>query len=401
MKSLIAVALLLTSSLAAAETTPSAAQPWYERDPLSGKWDGHRDSLEASGIVPFIVYDAILASNVSGGIESDEDFTGQLYAGATLNLEKLLDLSGTSFKISIVNRHGDSIGESVGGIYDPMTIYGGQTNYLYDLWLEKSFGDTWAVKFGRVSADQDFASSPLYGYSSSTAINGPVRALLLENAITSFPYPVWGGRLRYNLSPQHQFQLGAYQIGEDMWDFHEHGVNFSIRSDDGVSILAQYDWTPEMFGRPARVYVGIVNAFFDFDEFDGTGTTDHFLRYYGHADVEVADGLRLFGLLSWSDEDQVAKTPFQASFGANYRGLMPSRPDDRSFAFVTYGRISDEYARSLGEDKDFEAVYEVGHRFRLGPGLYIQPSVQFIQNPGGTGDIDDAVVIGAWLGIAF
>ncbi|MCW8956971.1 MAG: carbohydrate porin, partial [Gammaproteobacteria bacterium] len=315
--------------------------------------------------------------------------------------EKLLDLAGTTFKISTVNRHGDSIGESVGGVYDPMTLYGGQTTYLYDLRLEKTFGDTWAVKFGRVSADQDFASSALYGYSLSTAINGPIRALLLENAITSFPYPVWGGRLKYNPSAQHQFQLGAYQIGEDMWDFHEHGTNFRIHSDDGVSILAQYDWTPEVFSRPARFYVGVVNAFFDFNDFDGTGTTDHFRRYYGHADVELAKGFRLFGLLSWSDQDQVARTPFQASIGANYQGLIPSRPDDRTIAFLTYGQFSDEYGQSLGEVKDFEAVYELGHRIQFGPGFYIQPSVQYIHKPGGTGDIDDAVVLGAWIGAYF
>lgn len=42
-----------------------------------------------------------------------------------------------------------------------MTIYGGQTNYLYDLWLEKTFGEAWTLKLGRVSADQDFASPPL------------------------------------------------------------------------------------------------------------------------------------------------------------------------------------------------------------------------------------------------
>lgn len=401
MKLLIAIALALLSSPVMAETTQPASASWHEREKLSGNWAGRRDALEASGVVPFIVYDSIFAANVSGGIESDRDFTGQLYAGLKMDLEKLMGLNGTTFKLSVINRHGDSIGASVGGVYDPMTLFGGQTNYLYDLWLEKTFGDTWAIKLGRVSADQDFATSPLYGYSLSTAINGPIRALLLENAITSFPYPVWGGRLKYKPSTQHQLQIGAYQIGEDMWDYHEHGANFRIRSNDGVSILAQYDWTPEVFGRPARVYAGVVNSFFDFDEFDHAGTTDHFVRWYGHADVEVADGIKIFGLLTWSGQDEVAKTPFQASIGANYTGLIPSRPHDRTMVFVTHGRLSNAFGRSLGEDKNFEMVYELGHRIQIIPGFYIQPSVQYIQDPGGTGDIPDAVVIGAWVGISF
>ncbi len=401
MKKRIATALLLSSSLALMGSAKAEIESWYERGQLSGNWGGARDSLEASGISPFLVYDSIVAANVSGGIDAANGFVGQVYAGITMDLEKLLGLNGTLFKVSYVNRQGDSIGPDVGGIYDPMTLYGGQTNYLYDLWLEKSFGETWALKFGRISADQDFAVSPLYAYSLSTAINGPIRALLLENAMTSFPYAVWGTRLKYRPSAQHQLQLGAYQIGKDMWNYRDHGVNFSIRGDDGVSVLAQYDWTPEVFGRPARVYVGAINSFYDFADFDGIGTTDYFWRLYGHANVEVADGLEVFGLLSYSDIDEVAKTPFQGSMGFVYDRLIPSRKNDRTFFYATYGQLSNDYGRSLSEDVDFEAVYELGHRFQIIPSFFIQPSVQYIQRPGGTGDIDNAVVLGAWIGASF
>ena len=70
-------------------------------------------------------------------------------------------------------------------------------------------------------------------------------------------------------------------------------------------------------------------------------------------------------------------------------------------AFITQGRFSNKFGRSLGEDKDFEMVYELGHRIQLTPAFFIQPSIQYIQDPGGTGDIDDAVVIGAWVGASF
>jgi porin len=32
---------------------------------------------------------------------------------------------------------------------------------------------------------------------------------------------------------------------------------------------------------------------------------------------------------------------------------------------------------------------------------YIQPDIQFLSRPGGTGAIDDAVVIGAQMGVSF
>ena len=119
MRKLIAITMLLSSSIAMAETAQTVSEPWYARDRLSGNWAGERDSLKASGVAPFIVYNSILAVNVSGGIKSDEDFTGQLYAVLNMDFEKILDLQGTTFKISVAKRHGNTISESVGDVYDP------------------------------------------------------------------------------------------------------------------------------------------------------------------------------------------------------------------------------------------------------------------------------------------
>ncbi|MBK1829792.1 carbohydrate porin [Verrucomicrobiaceae bacterium R5-34] len=369
-------------------------------DYLTGDWGGLRPDLIDKGITPFLYYDSIFGANVSGGIARDEDFAGQVYAGVDLDLEKLFGWEGTTMKISTVNRHGNTISGSVGGIYDPMTIYGGQVTYLYQLFLETQINDQWSLKLGRVSADTDFAKSSLYGYSLSTAINGPIRATLLENSITSFPYAVWGGRLKYNHNEEHQFQLGVYQTGPDQWDFTKNGLDFSIRDEDGVSVLMQYDWTPQICGRDARIFVGAINSFRDFDNFNG-GTTNFLFRAYAHAEVEVADGVKVFGMASYSDEDKVAKTPLQISAGVNYKGLISGREDDHTFFFATYGQLSDEYGDSIGENVTSELVYELGHRFQVTPSCYLQPSVQYIQNPGGTGDIDDAVVLGAWFGLKF
>jgi porin len=111
-----------------------------------------------------------------------------------LDFEQLIGWEATTMKISIVDRHGDTISPSVGGIYAPMTNYGGQVPNLYQLYLETKRKENWFLKFGRISADSDFVNNDNYRYSLSTAINGPMRATLLENSITSFPYAVWGVR---------------------------------------------------------------------------------------------------------------------------------------------------------------------------------------------------------------
>ncbi|WP_411847605.1 carbohydrate porin [Roseibacillus persicicus] len=393
---LFATALVTAGALA---SQVSADDGFNSGDYLTRDWGGLRPQLIESGITPFLYYDSISSASVSGGLRSDQDYVGQVYAGVDLDLEKIFGWDGTTMKVSYVNRHGNSLSDSVGGIYDPMTIYGGQVSYLYQLYIEKEFGDQWAIKLGRLSADNDFADTGLYRYSLSTSINGPIRATLLENSITSFPYAVWGGRIKYTPTDEHQFQLGAYQTGPDQWDFTNNGLDFSFGSDDGISVLAQYDWTPNT-GRNTRVFVGAINSFRDFDNFSG-GTTDYLFRAYIHGETEIADGLTAFAMASYSPDDDVAKTPLQISAGLNYKGLFPGREEDRTVFFATYGQLSDEYGDAIGEDVDYEMVFELGHRFQLTPSAYIQPSVQYIQNPGGTGDIDDAVVLGAWLGLRF
>jgi carbohydrate-selective porin OprB len=92
----------------------------------------------------------------------------------------------------------------------------------------------------------------------------------------------------------------------------------------------------------------------------------------------------------------------QISGGANWKGLIPGRENDHTVFFATYGKVSDTYGKYIiKEDVDAEIVFELGHPIQIIPSCYIQPSVQYIRKPGGTGVIDDTVVLGAWFGASF
>jgi carbohydrate-selective porin OprB len=402
MKKITAMILIASVGVATADqpVAEPTSKPWYEEDRL---FDGRRD-MEESGINLFLYFDSIWGANITGGIKNDQDFTAQIYAGADFDLEKLMGAEDTVAKISMVNRQGNGVAPNVGGIYDPMCIYGGpdgQKTILYQLWVEKIFDEKLAVKIGRDSECSDFANNDLYRYSLSTAINGPIRSMMLDSLqIVSFPLGVWHGRVKYTFDDEHQLQVGAYQVNDTLWSDTLPGTDFSFRSDDGVTFMAQYDWTPDVYERPARLYVGIANSAYDYTDFDG-GNTDNLFRLYGHFDFEVVEGLKLFTFGAYTGQSETAKVPLQLSGGANWKGLIPGRENDHTMCFVTYGQLSDEYGDSIGEDMKYEMVYEVGHRFQIIPSFYVQPSIQYIQNPGGTGDIDDAVVLGAWIGAAF
>ena len=94
-----------------------------------------------NGIVPFVSYASIAAANVSGGLNQTSKYAGQLYTGLKFDFEKILGWKGTRAKISIINRHGSGLEKEVGSVFEPLNLVGGQNIFLYDLSVEKDFGD--------------------------------------------------------------------------------------------------------------------------------------------------------------------------------------------------------------------------------------------------------------------
>ena len=404
--------LLLASSTAFAAVGSASDARFADR--LTGDWGGTRSQLADQGVEFFAYYNAITASNVSGGIRSETNYAGDLYAGFKLDLEKLVGWDKTTFTLSAINRHGSDITPSVGSQYSVMQLVGGQTTFLYNVTLEKLFKDgDISVKAGRMTATDDFVGSPLYGYSLNNAVDGQIRAVLFDGVMTSYPFAVWGGRVKAKTSEDSFVQVGVFQISSDMFDPTKRGLDLTIASDDGVSLFTQFDWNPVLAGKPAHFFVGMNTTFFiDLPEFNTTATTDSFTRFYAHGDYQVYresadrdEGLTLFATFAYTAQESVAIMPIQSSVGAHYKGLLPGRPDDRTVAFITYGKFSGDYSDEqvgLGNSPvDYEMVFEVGHRVQLTKYAYVQPDIQFIKRPGGTGNIDDAVVLGVQFGASF
>lgn len=185
-------------------------QRWYEKERITGDLMGLRPAMEDAGLTPFAYYNAIVAANVSGGVESEQDYASDVYFGMKFDLEKLLGWKDTVFTVSGIDRHGNTIAPEVGSYYDPMQLVGGQTTFLYQMHVEKTFDDNLAVKVGRMGAQDDFGVSPFYGYSVNNVLNGTIRANLMDGVMTVYPYATWGARVKYNKSENQVFQIGVY-----------------------------------------------------------------------------------------------------------------------------------------------------------------------------------------------
>ncbi|MGB5263490.1 MAG: carbohydrate porin, partial [Lutimonas sp.] len=287
---------------------------------------------------------------------------------------------------------GSGLMDEVGSVFEPLNMVGGQNTFLYDLSIEKDFANYFSFKAGRTSAADDFSGSKLYYYSLNNTVNGVIRALLLDGLMSTFPFPTWGARLKYKPSSKHQFQLGAYQMGKDIFDDTQHGLDFAFRSTDDLSLFFQYDWFGKIANRNARIYIGTNQVFGDFESFDSTNISNYFMRIYGHMDLELIDGLTSFVTMAYSHHGEIAKVPFQSSLGLNWKGFFQSRAEDRILFFATVGTFSEEWASFQEKNLSSEIVLEVGYRFQLTDYFGAQPALQYDIKPGGSGIIDNAII---------
>lgn len=443
---LATLAALTLSTVLFAGETPSLKTPitssdtgfsaWWNGKYATGNWGGLRDRLEASGVTLFAYYTTDIAWNVSGGKGRGGTYTDDTYFGVNLNLEKLAGWQGGNFTISGINRYGPSVTDKyVGSQYNSQQVYGGQTVFLYQVFLDQHFfNDKISIKLGRFSASDDFNGSPIYGLYMNNAIDGDIRNVLFDTQFSAYPFNTWAARLRFDPTPEFNAQIGIFQTWTDIFQPSNHGLNWCIRSGDGVLLIAQTGWTPEFFkkpvqqasspdgktvvpqvmkGLPGHYWVGASLAPWNgFNQFGSAEKAGNSYGFYVHGDQMVYQktpgsdqGLTVWATTGIYPQANISIMPFQASSGLVYKGIIPSRDQDRTIVGVVYGQFSGDYARTVqesnGGNPHYEMMVEAGHRIQLTKFAYIQPDIQWIIKPAGTGQIPNALVIGAQMGVTF
>jgi Carbohydrate-selective porin, OprB family len=265
----IAVALALTAAALGQDTIPisrtnrSILQPEEEAqiqrpgftaaDYMTGDWGGLRERLFAAGVEVFAFDNSIYNGNVSGGIHPGHStIVNDAFAGLKFDLEKLVDWQGGLFVISGIDRAGEDLTKKyVGSIYSVQQMVGGQRPFLYQVYLQQKFPDIKVtLKLGRFSASDDFNASPFYGYSLNNGIDGDIRNVLFDTRFSAYPFPVWAAALFYDPTPEFIVKLGLFRTSKDMFDNTEHGLDWSIRGEDGYTAIAQFGWLPQFFKQP-------------------------------------------------------------------------------------------------------------------------------------------------------
>jgi porin len=418
---------------------------WWDGETLTGDWWGVRNMLDDNGVEIFANYTNNIAGNPVGGIGQGITYCDNFSFGVTLDMDKLIGWQGMMLTVSGLNRDGTSLSQDfLGNQFTVQQVFGGSAVMFYALAFDQKFlDDKVSLKFGRFATGDDFASSPIYWLYMNNGIDGNPQALPVNTQFSAYPWAVWGARLRVDPTPEFNGLFGIYQVSDRIFVRNYHGLDWSMRGDDGVQFITQLGWTPEFFkrpvestttndgkmivdgksskktvakaemkGYPGHYWFGAYYSPWEFPQFGTSERAGNSYGFYWHADQMVFQetpgsdqGLTVWTAFVYSPQQNIAKVPFQVNGGLVYKGLIPTRDQDFTALGVVYGKFSDNYARTVSDAgngyPEYELVFEANYKIQITKFAFVQPDIQWVINPGGTGNIPNALVLGAQMGVTF
>jgi porin len=383
-------------------------ESWSEQEYLTGGWGGYREKLKNKGIDIFGYYETTVLGNPIGGRSKGSTYAGLLDLFINLDLEKLIGIKGSSFRISGSWSSGKSLtGDFIGNYFDVSGTFSGDAVRLYQLYFEQSlFDDTLNVALGRIATGDDFMTSSIfYDFVSLAFDQNPVSIFFNIPTFTADPVSTWGARAR--VSPIREFyaMLGVYDSNPDTGKIGFRNINLAITGEafliGEIGFFLNSDHNSN--GLPGSYKLG---GYCDTSKFSTLSDPDLKSRgnygfylimeqmIYRESGEGSDQGLKPFLTFTLAPSDDINTFPYFFSTGLAYKGLFRGRGDDTTSFGLAYGNVSKEI-----RGQDFEMLMELTHLFAITPWLSVQPDIQYVIHPGGSSEIPNAFVIGFGLDV--
>jgi porin len=408
-------------------------------DHLLGDWYGLRTRLENQGITPTLTFESNLAGNPVGGLRRGFTEADNLGLDIHFDLDKLYGLEGGTFIFSTSQRSGANLSAiDVGNTFTIQQVYGRETWQVIDVcYLQKFLDNRVELRIGRIAAGDVFDVSPYDYIFMQNAIDGnPVAIFFNAPGMTAYPNATWGAELKVQTTERTYLHGGVYNGDiEHTHQLHDHGLDWSMRGPAFLIGEAVYQKN-QLQGEdlPGNYKLGIWYDGHSYQDFGskvlgaaapGLGVVPHFsqgnygfyglfdqaLIRFGSPDEKILRGIGVTGCVQAAPDQERSTMPFFFETGILVRGIFPQRPRDVAGFAVIYGKFSSDLRSAqrvaqrlnpaVGVQNE-ETVLEWNYTFRFRNGaFFVEPDLQYIIRPGGTGNIPNALVVGAQVGINF
>ena len=262
--------------------------------------------------------------------------------------------------------------------------------YIENQWYDKKLTTT----IGKIDLSNYFDGNKI-AWDEHTEF---MAASLLDNATFAsvLPYNTIGIRANYDISWGLTVQAAAIKCvnsGDKLFS-----QLFGI-------VELQYQ-TFFFFGKEGNYHVyGYVKDVDDRNEMGiPTGTSSDVIGSGISLDQKFTEKLTVFSRLGWNQgalADSVSSldgispaVQSSISFGAQYTGLLPNRPEDKTGGAWVLNNPSDPVRPGFPERPDNEYLMEFYYSYTVSPSFHISPILQFLKHPNGDDDENWTAIFG-------
>lgn len=388
--------------------TSAAAQNWRApfAQPDLQRWT---TGLAQQGIQFEGRYLGEFAANPAGGQRQGSDYTGELAAGARLDLGRLIGLDGGSFDILFTDRQGKNLAQNtINNSISVQQIYGGgQTFQLTEFTYEqKLLNDRVNLLVGRTLLTNEFATSELYCMFQNNAVCGQPFITASDTGVSIYPVAGWGGRLQVWATRLFYIKFGAYQDVANLDPTSDHGFTWGLAGTSGFDLPVEVGLqeTPADAAFPDRLDAG---AFIDRSHYSGIANGPYYGRsliyLQGQArlwQAEPGSARGLYGFAMGAVGMPASRQPlnFEINAGIVDEGPFAARPGDYagfsiSENHASAAELASVYSRRLALEANTQQhasnmiMFEANYAAQATPWLQIMPNFQYVVNPDGNGGV--------------
>ena len=356
------------------------------------------------GIDLFFDYSSEVMSNVSGGERTGTGYNGLASFGLDVDLEQTAGWKGTSFRLSGMDLHGSGIASRTGDIMGVSDIEGYGSVRLYESWIEKELLESGvSLRAGLLLADEEFSTLESAGTLLNATFGWPeFISLNVPNTGPAFYIPALGARLLWSPSDNLYTQIGVFDgdtfdslDGDDT--INRHGLHWELGNGQGSIIMGEIGYRINQGfndeGLPGTYKLGVWHHSGNFQSLYSNSTHNGNQGVYASAEqmvfYEYGDqGLNIFARIGFAPDDRSEiSNSFQIGFG--YTGLIPNRDIDKLALGVSHAKISKNLP-----GRTAETVVEACYTYFMSDDFSIHPNMQWVHDPGASGELDAAVVFG-------
>ncbi len=380
------------------------------------------------------------ATNLDGGYNDSNTFenAAQLSLGATFDLDKIAGWKDTTASLVVTKRDGNAL--TLERIKDPRSsqlgnaqeIYGrGKIWRLSQAWIKKGFADnTVQVKVGRMGMSEDFNSSQCEFQ--NLLLCGGQLGKSIGSIWYNSPVGVWAANVKYQFAPEWTLGVGVYEVNPDniKTESNSDGFNLDMNNVKGATIPVELAWKPKLAafnGLPGEYKVGALYSTAEANDIKTAGKVHDGKQSFwinaqqqlSHAGQDPKRGLYVSfnGVVNDKATTFVQSTQQLALW---YKGPFDSRPNDSiGFGIANYvvndrakdkqiatnesrGYYSyDPIASNYIPIQDDELNVELNYTYQWSPAVMLRPNIQYIHQPAGVKEVDDAWVAGLSVKVNF